>query len=98
MSIPIFISEDIVGKRFLKLEAVVELLKDDEDKDNLFADFPIGTTMQDGGKRKRSVFWLYAVVHVRYYCHIVAKLRYLEKIESLTSLKYSHQVFSDQNH
>ena len=54
MSIPMFISEDIVGKRFLKLEAIVELLKDDEEKDNLFTDFPIGATMQDGGKRKRS--------------------------------------------
>ena len=48
------ISEDIVGKRFLKLGAVVELLKDKEEKDNLFTDFPIGTTIQDGGKRKRS--------------------------------------------
>ena len=54
MSIPMFISEDIVGKRFLELEAVVELLKDDREKDNLFTEFPIGTTMQDGGKRKRS--------------------------------------------
>jgi len=49
-----FISEDIVGKRFLKLKAVVELLKGVEEKDNLFADFSIGATMQDGGKRKRS--------------------------------------------
>ena len=48
------ISKDIVGKRFLKLEAVVELLKDKEEKNNLFADFPIGATIQDGGKRKRS--------------------------------------------
>ena len=49
-----FFPEDIAGKGFLKLEAVVELLKDNEEKDNLFAGFPIGTTMQDGGKRKRS--------------------------------------------
>jgi len=49
-----FISEDIVGKRFLKLESVVELLKGVEEKENLFADFPIGVTIQDGGKRKRS--------------------------------------------
>ena len=34
--------------------SVVELLKDNKEKDNLFADFPIGATMQDGGKRKRS--------------------------------------------
>jgi len=50
-----FFPEDIVGKGFLKLEAIVELLKDNEEKDNLFADFPIGATMQDGGKRKRSI-------------------------------------------
>ena len=49
-----FISEDIVGKRFLKLESVVELLKGVEEKENLFADFPIGATIYDGGKRKRS--------------------------------------------
>ena len=54
MSIPMFIPEDIVGKGLLKLETVVELLKGIEEKDNLFADFPIGTTIQDGGKRKRS--------------------------------------------
>jgi len=40
-----FISEDIVGKRFLKLESVVELLKGVEEKENLFADFPIGATI-----------------------------------------------------
>jgi len=49
-----FFPEDIAGKEFLKLEAVVELLKDNGEKDNLFAGFPIGATMQDGGKRKRS--------------------------------------------
>ena len=54
MSIPMFISEDIVGKRFLELEAIVELLKDDGEKDNLFTKFPISATMQDSGKRKRS--------------------------------------------
>jgi len=30
------------------------VLKVEEIKDNLFAVFPIGATMQDGGKRKRS--------------------------------------------
>jgi len=40
-----FFSEDIVGKMFLKLKAVVELLKGVEEKDNLFADFPIGATI-----------------------------------------------------
>jgi len=49
-----FISGDIVSKRFLELKAVVGLLKGVEEKDNLFADFPICATMQDGGKRKRS--------------------------------------------
>ena len=54
MSIPMFIPEDIVGKGFLKLADVVEELKEIEEKDNLFTDFPIGATIQDGGKRKRS--------------------------------------------
>ena len=54
LSIPMFISKDIVGKRFLTLKAVVELLKGEVEKDNLFADFPIGATIQDGGKRKKS--------------------------------------------
>jgi len=31
------------------------LLKDEEEKDNLFANFPIGATMQDGGKRKEAI-------------------------------------------
>ena len=46
---------DIVGKVVLKGEAVVEMLKVMEEKVNLFASSPIGTTIQDGGKRKRSV-------------------------------------------
>ena len=43
------------------LEAVVELLKGEVEKDNLFTDFPIGTTIQDGGKKKRSKwsFWAF---------------------------------------
>jgi len=49
-----FIPEDIVGKGFLKLVDVVGELKEIEEKDNLFADIPIGATIQDGGKRKRS--------------------------------------------
>ena len=47
-------SEGIAGKRFLKFESVVELLKEEKEKGNLFADFPIGATIQDGGKWKRS--------------------------------------------
>jgi len=54
MSIPTSFSVDIVGKEVLKFEAVVEVLKVVEEKDNLFANFPIGATIQDGGKRKGS--------------------------------------------
>jgi len=55
MSIPISFSVDIVGKAVLKDEAMLEMLKVVEGKDNLFASSPIGATMQDGGKRKRSM-------------------------------------------
>jgi len=34
-------------------EAMLDWLKQEE-KDDLFANFPIGATIQDGGKRKRS--------------------------------------------
>jgi len=54
MSIPTSFSVDIVGKEVLENEAVVEVLKVVEEKDNLFTNFPIGATIQDGGKRKRS--------------------------------------------
>ena len=47
-------SEGIAGKGLLRKESVVKLLKFEKEKDNLFADFPIGATIQDGGKRKRS--------------------------------------------
>jgi len=46
---------DIAGKEVLTLNAVVEELKLVEEKGNIFTDFPIGATIQDGGKRKRSV-------------------------------------------
>ena len=66
-----FNSVDIVGNRFLRLEFVVELLKIVEEKGGLFANFPIGTTIQDGGKRKRSdefctvcLVWPVIVLHV----------------------------------
>jgi len=51
-----FIFEDIVGKGFLKLADVVDELKEIEEKDNLFADFPISATIQDGGKRSLGPF------------------------------------------
>ena len=38
----------------MEFEAVSDFLKCVE-KENLFANFPIGATIQDGGKRKRSV-------------------------------------------
>ena len=47
-------SAGIAGKGLLKRGTVVELLKFEREKDNLFAEFPIGATIQDGGKRKRS--------------------------------------------
>ena len=47
-------SEGIAGRGLMERGSVVELLKFEREKDNLFADFPIGTTIQDGGKRKRS--------------------------------------------
>ena len=49
------ISEGIAGKRFLKFGSIVELLRVEKENDNLFADFPIDATIQDGGKRKKSV-------------------------------------------
>jgi len=45
---------DIAGKEVLTLDAVVKVLKFVEEKENLFANFPIGATIQDGGKRKRN--------------------------------------------
>ena len=54
LSIPMSFTEDTVGKEELTFAlVVVEELKV-EGKKNLFAIFPIGATMQDGGKRKRS--------------------------------------------
>jgi len=44
---------DIVGNRLELLESVVELFEIEE-KVVIFANFPIGATIQDGGKRKRS--------------------------------------------
>ena len=56
MSIPTSILLDIGGKKVLEFEAVSDLLKCVE-KENLFANFPIGATIQDGSKRKRSGEW-----------------------------------------
>ena len=54
MSIPMLFAEDIIGLVELLLRFVVEMLKRFEEKDDLFTIFPIGATMQDGGKRRRS--------------------------------------------
>ena len=48
------IAEDIASVVVLILRVIFEVLERFEEKENLFAVFPIGTTMQDGGKRKRS--------------------------------------------
>jgi len=36
------------------LKDIVDEIKELEGKENLFAEFPIGATMQDGGKRKEA--------------------------------------------
>jgi len=66
MSIPMLGFKDIVGKTFESVELfVIEVLK--VEKKNLFAVFPIGTTMQDGGKRKRSGSLLaLSIAHIFY--------------------------------
>jgi len=54
MSIPKSFVVDIGGRgEVLRFESMLQELKRVENE-NLFADFPIGATMQDGGKRKRS--------------------------------------------
>jgi len=50
--------EDIVGKVESLLMFVVEMLKRLRGKLDLFAMFPIGATMQDGGKRKEAMSYL----------------------------------------
>ena len=64
MSIPMLGLEDIVGKRFESVElVVVEELKVEER--NLFTIFPIGATIQDGGKRKEAMLTLVLVKIVK---------------------------------
>ena len=53
LSIPVLELSFTVGKKVCKLRDVIVVLKV-EGEMNLFAVFPIGATMQDGGKRKRS--------------------------------------------
>jgi len=48
------------------------LLKDNEETDNLFTDFPIGATIQDGGKRKRSTeYCIYTSVSKNYILDLI---------------------------
>jgi len=57
MSIPVHFEDNTVGKiNSCELDVTKKLKV--EERRNLFTVFPIGTTMQDGGKRKRSVFEL----------------------------------------
>ena len=61
MSIPMLGLEDIVGKRFESVElVVVKELKVEER--NLFAIFPIGATIQDGGKRKEAMVICFFII------------------------------------
>ena len=61
MSIPMLGLEDIVGKRFESVElVVVKELKVEER--NLFAIFPIGTTIQDGSKRKEAMVIYFFII------------------------------------
>ena len=53
MSIPVQFEDSTVGKMNSCELDIIEELKVEE-RINLFTVFPIGTTMQDGGKRKRS--------------------------------------------
>ena len=47
-------TEDIVGIEDLTLRAVIVVLKFVGEKMDLFTIFPMGATIQDGSKRKRS--------------------------------------------
>jgi len=58
MSIPMSFTKDTAGKEVLMLNAVIEVLGFVEEKESLFTIFPIGTTIQDGGKRKGHFFFL----------------------------------------
>ena len=54
MSIPMLFTKDTAGKEVLTLGAIIEVLRFVGEKEDLFAVFPIGATIQDGGKRERS--------------------------------------------
>jgi len=54
MSIPMSFTKNTAGKEVLMLGIVIEVLKFVGEKEDLFAVFSIGATIQDGGKRERS--------------------------------------------
>ena len=79
-------SEDIAGKRFLKFESVVKLLKEEKEKGNLFTDFPIGATIQDGSKRKRSVSsYFHFISYFHFHFHLFSYFLDLGLRVSITS-------------
>ena len=66
MSISMLFTKDTTGKEVLMLGAVIEVLRFVGEKKDLFAVFPIGTTIQDGGKRERSDdYFVYIPVYLR---------------------------------
>jgi len=75
MSIPVWFKEDTVGNARACDLGVVEELKVEEK--NLFAIFPIGATIQDGGKRKEAM--LPDRLHVMYHVTTVMCLFIIQK-------------------
>ena len=80
MSIPMPFIEDIVGLVELLLRFIVEVLKRFVEKDDLFAISPIGTTMQDSGKRKRSNCVLIHLLGLKYFEILLTSSRDLAEI------------------
>ena len=63
MFISMSFTKDTAGKEVLMLGAIIEVLKLVGEKEDLFTVFPIGATIQDGGKRKRSVLNLSLILY-----------------------------------
>ena len=81
--------EDIVGKRFESVGlVVVEELRVEER--NLFAIFPIGATIQDGGKRKRSdvINQIVGIPNIKQIIVITDLLHAIKKIFNLFFHRY----------
>ncbi len=69
LSILMLLEMFMVGKEVCWLLDEIVVLKD-EGKMNLFADFPIGATIQDGGKRKRTNDVLFELLIYSLYLNI----------------------------